>query len=160
MSKEAPPLMNIYAITNVAAVAEEVIEGVYAGQIYQDISSSDISDFLAGSRKKKVDRSIISRLGSSIGKSGVEFPAIKEIEVVLDIAHEDFTFSAQPGALRRVSCPTKFVFSPTDLAMSIIIFSHLFFRTLIFVSGCQDRQLTEIDFHERVRQCLEGQSRS
>lgn len=113
MSKEAPPLMNIYAITNVAAVAEEVIEGVYAGQIYQDISSSDISDFLAGSRKKKVDRSTISGLGSSIGKSGVEFPAVKEIEVVLDIAHEDFTFSAQPGALRRVSYPTHFVFSPT-----------------------------------------------
>ena len=49
MGKEAPPLMNIYAITNVAAVAEEVIEGVYAGQIYQDISSSDVSDMSAGS---------------------------------------------------------------------------------------------------------------
>lgn len=34
--KEAPPLMNIYATTDVAAVAEEVVEGVYAGQMYQD----------------------------------------------------------------------------------------------------------------------------
>lgn len=33
--KEAPPLMNIYAITDLAAVTEEVIEGVYAGQVYQ-----------------------------------------------------------------------------------------------------------------------------
>lgn len=95
--------MNIYAITNVAAVAEEVIEGVYAGQIYQDISSSDMSDVLAGSRNKKVEPSTISFLGSSNGKSGGEISATKEIEVVLDIAHEDFTFSAQPGALRRVS---------------------------------------------------------
>lgn len=34
-NKEAPPLMNIYAITDLAAVTEEVIEGVYVGQIYQ-----------------------------------------------------------------------------------------------------------------------------
>ena len=34
--KEAPPLMNIYATSDVAALAEEVIEGVYAGQMYQD----------------------------------------------------------------------------------------------------------------------------
>lgn len=33
--KGAPPLMNIYAITDLAAVTEEVIEGVYAGQVYQ-----------------------------------------------------------------------------------------------------------------------------
>lgn len=34
--KEAPPLLNLYATVDVAAVAEEVVEGVYAGQIYQD----------------------------------------------------------------------------------------------------------------------------
>lgn len=102
LRKEAPPLMNIYAITNVAAVAEEVIEGVYAGQIYQDISSSDISDISAGSRHKKVERSTINTLGSSIGKSDVEISTMKEIEVVLDIAHEDFTFSTQTGAFRRI----------------------------------------------------------
>lgn len=106
MSKDAPPLMNIYAITNVAAVAEEVIEGVYAGQIYQDISSSDVSDISARPRNKKVERSTISRLGSSTGKPGMENSATKEVEVVLDIAHEDFTFSAQTGALRRVSYST------------------------------------------------------
>lgn len=34
--KDAPPLMNLYATTDVAAIAEEVVEGIYAGQIYQD----------------------------------------------------------------------------------------------------------------------------
>ena len=36
VDKDAPPLMNIYATTDVAAIAEEVVEGVYAGQIFQD----------------------------------------------------------------------------------------------------------------------------
>lgn len=122
--KEAPPLMNIYAITNVAAVAEEVIEGVYAGQIYQDISSSDVSDISAGSRNKKAERSTISESGLSVGKSGVEIPVTKDIEILVDMAHEDFTFSTQTGALRRVSCSTFLsrVFSPTDGAISTMIF--------------------------------------
>ena len=34
--KEAPPMMNIFATVDVAAVAEEVIEGIYAGQLWQD----------------------------------------------------------------------------------------------------------------------------
>ena len=38
--KEAPPMMNIYATVDVAAVTEEVVEGVYAGQIWQDSKSS------------------------------------------------------------------------------------------------------------------------
>ena len=33
--------MNIYATVDVAAVTEEVVEGVYAGQVYQDISSTE-----------------------------------------------------------------------------------------------------------------------
>lgn len=122
MSKEAPPLMNIYAITNVASVAEEVIEGVYAGQIYQDINASGISDVLAGSRNMKVQqRSTKSGSGSSDGKYGGEISTIKEVEIVLDIAHEDFTFSAQPGALRRVSYFMFHHLSLANLAMLILI---------------------------------------
>lgn len=42
--------MNIYAITDVAAICEEVVEGVYAGQVYQYISSLDISDITPRAR--------------------------------------------------------------------------------------------------------------
>lgn len=133
LGQETAPLMNIYAITNVAAVAEEVIEGVYAGQIYQDISSSDISDISAGSRNQKVERSTISGLGSSLGKSGVEVPIVKEIEVILDIAYEDFTFSAQPGALRRVSTPFFFtcLFDPV-VSISMFFPFHWLLVTWFF----------------------------
>lgn len=43
--KEAPPMMNIYATVDVAAVTEEVIEGIYAGQLWQD---SELSTKIIG----------------------------------------------------------------------------------------------------------------
>lgn len=100
MQKEAPPLMNIYAIIDVAAVTEEVIEGVYAGQVYQDINSAEFADFSSDTRGKYSNRGSNRSL---LAGSGGEQLAAKDIEVVLDIAHADYTFTTQPGALRRVS---------------------------------------------------------
>ena len=40
-------MMNIYATVDVAAVTEEVVEGVYAGQVYQDISSTEATGELS-----------------------------------------------------------------------------------------------------------------
>lgn len=100
MQKEAPPLMNIYAIIDVAAVTEEVIEGVYAGQVYQDINSAEFADFSSDTRGKYSNRGSNRSL---LAGSGGEQLAAKDTEVVLDIAHADYTFTTQPGALRRVS---------------------------------------------------------
>lgn len=97
----APPLLNIYAVTDVAAVCEEVIEGVYAGQIYQDISSTDISDITAGARGKTSERGLAAGNRSLLGGSGGQM-AGKPIEIILDIQKADYTFTTQPGALRRV----------------------------------------------------------
>lgn len=62
IDKEAPPLMNIYATTDVAAVAEEVVEGIYAGQIYQDSKcvSSAILSFMS------VSSEILARIRAHI----------------------------------------------------------------------------------------------
>ena len=51
-------MMNIYATVDVAAVTEEVVEGVYAGQIYQDISSTEATDFSNGAIAEALDREI------------------------------------------------------------------------------------------------------
>ena len=99
MQKEAPPLMNIYAIIDVAAVTEEVVEGVYAGQAYQDINSAEFVDFSSHSKARCSTRGSYRSL---IPGSGGEQMAAKEIEVILDIAPDDYTFTTQPGALRRV----------------------------------------------------------
>ena len=95
IDKEAPPMMNIYATIDVAAITEEVIEGVYAGQTYQDISSTDATSFSLGAKAEAVDHSTGNQTRRKTGLA-------KEVEVILDIAHEDYIFTTQPGALKRV----------------------------------------------------------
>ena len=93
-------LTNLFAITDVAAVTEEIIEGVSVGQVYQDIGSSGIADGLSGSF------SHLERRLNVAAASGRQF-AVKDVEVILDIAQEDFTFTTQPGAVKRVSRATQ-----------------------------------------------------
>ena len=95
IDKEAPPMMNIYATIDVAAITEEVIEGVYAGQTYQDISSTDATSFSLGAKAEAVDHSIGKPTRRKTGLA-------KEVEVIIDIAHENYVFTTQPGALKRV----------------------------------------------------------
>ena len=99
VDKEAPPMMNIYATVDVASVAEEVVEGVYAGQVYQDISSTEATDFSTGAKAEALDRGIHITNQPRTRKIG----AAKKVEVVLDMAHENYVFTTQPGALKRVS---------------------------------------------------------
>lgn len=91
-------MMNIYATVDVAVVTEEVVEGVYAGQVYQDISSTEATDFSTGAKAEALDR------GNKIGnQSRVKMAcAANAVEVILDIAHENYVFTTQPGALKRV----------------------------------------------------------
>ncbi len=91
-------MMNIYAIIDVAAITEEVVEGVYAGQIYQDISSNEVSDFSNAAKAEAVDRGIGNQPRRKVGQA-------KEVEVIIDIAHENYVFTTQPGALKRVREP-------------------------------------------------------
>lgn len=100
--KGSNPLMNLFAIIDVAAVTEEVIEGVFVGQVYQDIGSSGIADGSSESIKR-LGRRLNTGFESTVGVASGRRAAVKEIEVILDIAQEDFTFTTQPGALRRVS---------------------------------------------------------
>ena len=91
-------MMNIYATVDVAAITEEVVEGVYAGQVYQDISSTEATDFSTGAKAEALDRGLHFGDQSRVQK----LSAVKSVEVILDIAHEDYTFTTQPGALKRV----------------------------------------------------------
>lgn len=80
---------------------EEVVEGVYAGQTYQDISSTDISDISTGTRGRTSDRGLPSANRALLGGSGAQVTR-KPVEVILDIDKGDFTFTTQPGAVRRI----------------------------------------------------------
>lgn len=91
-------MMNIYATVDVAAVTEEVVEGVYAGQIYQDISSTEATDFSTGAKAKALDQGVY--IGNQPRVKNAS--AAKAVEVILDIDHENYVFTTQPGALKRV----------------------------------------------------------
>ncbi|KAL9598084.1 MAG: hypothetical protein Q9219_004715 [cf. Caloplaca sp. 3 TL-2023] len=101
VAKDAPPLMSIYVVTDIAAIVEEVVEGVYAGQVYRDFGSADILDVSAGQRGKTSDRGLSMVHQSQLGGS-VEKKDLQDIEVILDMEEEDYCFATQPGALRRV----------------------------------------------------------
>ena len=96
--KEVPPMMSIYATVDVAAITEEVVEGVYAGQIYQDISSTEVTDFSSGAKAEALDRGLHFSDQARVKRAVVA----KSVEVILDIAHENYIFVTQPGALKRV----------------------------------------------------------
>ena len=48
LTKHAPPILSIFATVDVAALVEKVVEGVYAGQQYQHIGSTDSTTFSQG----------------------------------------------------------------------------------------------------------------
>ncbi|KAL9632319.1 MAG: hypothetical protein Q9204_003843, partial [Flavoplaca sp. TL-2023a] len=100
LAKDTPPLMSIYAVTDVAAIVEEVVEGVYAGQIYRDFGSVDVTAGSASHRGQTSDR--LSAGNASIPGGSAEQRNARRIEVILDIAQDDYCFVTQPGALRRV----------------------------------------------------------
>lgn len=101
LSKETPPLMNIYATTNVAAIVEEVVEGVYAGQVYQNISTTEIA-YMSPETKGKISEHAVSSSRRMLQGDAKSLQMTKDVEVILDIAEEDYVFTTQPGALRRV----------------------------------------------------------
>lgn len=88
-------------MTNVAAITEEVVEGLSVGQFYEDISSYELTDVSADARGRTLDKGlkITKSLLEGQGKTA-ERP--KAVEVILDIEQENWVFMTQPGALRRV----------------------------------------------------------
>jgi signal transduction histidine kinase/CheY-like chemotaxis protein len=79
------PALNIYGDVDLAAITEEVVEGVATGQVFKDrLADVDVVDW-SNTSKRKTER------GGS-----------PDVELILDIAHRNWTFMTQPGAFRRV----------------------------------------------------------
>ena len=96
----APPLLRIYDITDVAAITEEVVEGIAVGQIYSH--GADITDVTPQSRGRGAGKGLLAE-SRTVGGRGDGPDSLEErIEVIIDIDREDWLFMTQPGALRRV----------------------------------------------------------
>lgn len=74
----------LYSVTNIAILCEEVVNGMVVAKSYDDISSS--RDSTTGPRS-----------ASQAAKASE-----KPVEIVLDFEKQDWRFLTQPGALRRI----------------------------------------------------------
>ncbi|GAA84283.1 sensor histidine kinase/response regulator [Aspergillus luchuensis IFO 4308] len=85
--------LDTYVATDLALLAEEVVEGVCLGHAYGQRSAAPYDQPvvlpLAQQGQIQSDKETKPKPGS-------------EVEVVMDIAHNDWVYQTQPGALRRI----------------------------------------------------------
>ena len=93
LATTAPPLLQLFGVTDISMVIEEVIEGIIAGQTYNH--NIDLTDTSKAARGR----------GPNGGGTHENIQSSSEsdaVEVILDIEHADWVFLAQPGAVRRI----------------------------------------------------------
>jgi signal transduction histidine kinase/CheY-like chemotaxis protein len=88
MQSAGQPQLNIYGDVDLAAITEEVVEGVATGQVFKDsLTGVDAIDLTGDVSKQSV-------------------PGKKDVEIILDISPraspKDWVFITQPGAFRRI----------------------------------------------------------
>lgn len=88
-------MINLYANVDVATVCEEVVEGVYAGHIFQSGTAANF-DMVRDSRERF---SSSANLDPIIGQAVNAKP---EVALIFDVDTQDYHFTTQPGAFRRV----------------------------------------------------------
>ena len=94
-------MLNIYAVVDVAAVAEEVVQGTYAASEFDAYSSTEMASATALARGRTANRGLNHGM-TSIFTGGALSNTAKRVEVILDIDRGDYTFTTQQGALRRL----------------------------------------------------------
>jgi signal transduction histidine kinase/CheY-like chemotaxis protein len=83
--------LSIYADVDLAAITEEVVEGVATGHVFRDsLQGADVFD------------SPDNHVRSSTSRSLSSYPRTSHVEIIVDIASRDWTYWSQPGALRRI----------------------------------------------------------
>ncbi|KAF2655975.1 hypothetical protein K491DRAFT_406427 [Lophiostoma macrostomum CBS 122681] len=79
--------LNIYSDVDLAAITEEVVEGVATGHVLRDqVTGIDVHDARAPSLKKGANNR----------------PHKDDVQIIMDIPTKDWTFWSQAGALRRI----------------------------------------------------------
>ncbi|KAL1859108.1 hypothetical protein Plec18170_002223 [Paecilomyces lecythidis] len=88
-SENISAYLDTYVATDVALLAEEVVEGVCLGHSYGRVTTT-------GSMALSNDNSVrsLSQLREASDRPG--------LQIVLDVANGDWTYKTQPGALRRI----------------------------------------------------------
>ena len=76
------------------------MEGLSVGQIYSQ--ATDLTDISAANRGRAGQKGLMVAPRTQGGRDDAKHTTQDAIEVLLDIAKEDWVFMAQPGAIRRI----------------------------------------------------------
>lgn len=98
------PHLDTYVTADVAVLAEEVVEGVCLGHAFgqRASASSDHPVLLPHTTAREVNHNGGSSNGNGNGNDKKDPNKSTEVEIVMDITHNDWMYRAQPGALRRI----------------------------------------------------------
>jgi signal transduction histidine kinase len=90
-------MMNLFAEVDVSVICEEVIESVFAGHVYQNVTAQTF-DMVPGAQGKMSDaKNFVSK-----AQAAPEQVKLSQVSVILDVDMQNYNFITQPGAIRRV----------------------------------------------------------
>jgi hypothetical protein len=109
-------MINLFADVDISVVCEEVVEGVFAGHVFQNVTAQSF-DMVPSSQGRMSEK----KSGAPTPTSTTQSSLNSEVAVILDVDIQNYHFTTQPGAFRRVimnllgkcqscGCPLSFRF--------------------------------------------------
>lgn len=92
-------MLNLFQDVDISVVCEEVVESVFAGHVFQNITAGSF-DMVPDARGKMSDpRNVIAAPDQLMGPGQIQHSGVA---VILDVDLQNYHFTTQPGALRRL----------------------------------------------------------
>jgi signal transduction histidine kinase len=93
-------MINLFADVDISIVCEEVVEGVFAGHVFQNVTAPSF-DMVADARGKMSTTKRYSPNSDPVLDSE-DVSHHSNVAVILDIDIQNYHFTTQPGAFRRI----------------------------------------------------------
>jgi signal transduction histidine kinase len=92
-------MLNLFQDVDISVICEEVVESVFAGHVFQNITAQSF-DMVPDARGKMSDpRNLIAAPDQLMGPGQIPHSGVA---VILDVDLQNYHFTTQPGALRRL----------------------------------------------------------
>ena len=92
-------MVNLFAEVDISVVCEEVVEGVFAGHVFQNLTAGSFDMVPAPLGKMSDPKKFTLSNEQMVGEASQQHP---QVQVIFDVGVQDYIFITQPGAFRRV----------------------------------------------------------
>ena len=97
MQQSEIPMMNLFAEVDISIICEEVVESVFAGHVFQNITAQSF-DMVPNAQRRMSD---VRGFGID-SKTMAEHVKHVQVPVIFLVKMQNFNFITQPGAFRRI----------------------------------------------------------